>query len=585
MRSLLRAVAVVAVVVMILACHLSRQKQPQAAPAPERRAHAPAASGPLSACEHGFTMSGTGVPPGFDYPQADGTVAKWVKDPPRDGHRQRGHAYCLFAGLNQPVMGVPAWRRFETATQAFPFQYNLWVVHGPDGSPLEPSAATQPPAQSFTINDSRSLASGKAGDIRNRGPIYTINDKIANDPKYLQCRQPKYDKDRNFLGYTLKDGKLFQSNGDIMIAVVAYNEAAMKYLRKEKLANAETLDGQLPPTATSPPAFGPKMPYESVVIKVMYWPVAGGWYSRTALPVWDWDANRPGSDSDGQYAGYEMQKFWTRAVAISGGEMPPTADVTFLYGVRDKDAKYLLPQNTYKSAPVVALDRFYFKNFSQIEFDLLSPCDQALLHASSYWAYNRPFVGGDSLVMIAMHIMTKEQQEWTFQSAWWHPDALGCPKSDDRCGYQPVNDPSSDSSWRNYMMTTTYGMLQKPKFHNSYVPPHTTDPPQLWPVAYNPYIELAATHPITTNCMNCHHRAAWPPDNPDQKPDRGRASSYLQTTQNFPNVLENFLQINKVFNGLLMADSMWGLSDRAGYPTAIKPVASSEKKTQTGASK
>src|SRR5205823_1693959 len=199
----------------------------------------------------------------------------------------------------------------------------------------------------------------------------------------------------------------------------------------------------------------------------------------------------------------------------------------FLYGVLGANStpSNLTPlgPNTYNTAQVVGLDRFYSKKFTDAEFKALSACDHALLDASAYWAYKRSFQIQDSLALVAMHIMTKEpQSDWTFQSAWWHPDAQACTTTGNTrfCGGRPASVPGGDTKWQNYMMTTTYGMIQKTDktaHPNIYAPPDTKQPPQVWPVAYNPYIELAASHPITTNCMNCHHRAAWPPDT-TQKP-------------------------------------------------------------------
>jgi len=584
MRSPLRAVAFATVLIMILGCKMAREEKAQKPHQAARRGQTTGRpdAPTLSACGSPFPppTADTQFPPNFDYPQSATTLSQWVVNPGRNGHRQQAHAYCLFAGLNLPVMGVPAWRRWKTASQAFPYQYNKWIPHSADGSALPQLEASQP----NTINESRGGAQGKPGDIRNPAPIYLVKDTVAK--KYPQCTVAVYDKNQNLLGYKLKDGEMFQSNGDIMIAVVAYNKAAFDNITGKNLGNAATLDNWLPKQPTDPPSLGPEMPAQSIVLKVMYWPVAGGYDSKThnpnmtALPVWNWDANRPGSASDGQYAGYEMQKFWKTAVAVSGaGTTQATADVTFLYNVRDSDGKPL-NSNTYNAAPVVGLDRFYRKPFSDTEFNLLSPCDQALLHASANWAYNRDFQGGDSLVMIAMHIMTKEQQDWTFQTAWWHPDALACPAANNRyCKWRPGSVPSADSSWKNYMLTTTYGMPQQSGQPNYSAPSNTKYP--TWPVAYNPYIELAASHPITTNCMNCHHRAAWPPDNPILKPDRGRASAYLQKDPANPNPLEQFATIDSrfkgLFNGLTMVDSMWGVSDRAGYPKTGTPASGGSK--------
>ena len=178
-----------------------------------------------------------------------------------------------------------------------------------------------------------------------------------------------------------------------------------------------------------------------------------------------------------------------------------------------------------------------------------------------------------------MHIMTKEQQDWTFQSLWYHPDA---DKSDDcrYCKSRPTN--LTDKTFRHYLLTTTYGTTQQEGNNNYYSPPNTQPGAPIWPVAYNPYIELAASHPITTNCMNCHHRAAWSPFLPG-KPAEGRQSSYLQESPPNPNPLEVFQENNAIFNGLLTLDAMWAVSDRGGYPLGSKP--STKKGSSKGSSK
>jgi hypothetical protein len=294
----------------------------------------------------------------------------------------------------------------------------------------------------------------------------------------------------------------------------------------------------------------------------MFWPVKKGGF--TALPVWDWDANKPGSAADGKYAGYEIQSIWKRAVAITDLPNPmPPPKIQYLYGVYDNAGTKQIGPITYDNTAfqVVSVKDFYHRQLNQAELRELSPCDRALLDASAYWAYNRAFEPGDYIVLVAMHIMTKEQPEWTFQSLWYHPDA----DKSDTCRYcknRPTNLPNKDQTFRHYLLTTTYGTTQQSGSNNYYCPsPNPKDCAHIWPVAYNPYIELAASHPITTNCMNCHHRAAWPPIASQQKP----ASSYLQEAPANPNVLEVYPWNATIFNGLLTLDAMWAVSDRAGY--------------------
>jgi len=566
MRQCLRGLAIaVTLALVLLACHVS---QPSPTPAPTPSTDTRIKLDTPSSCDNLTPPSGSQFPSGFDYPQTSATVQSWVDNPNGDGGRTRLHAYCVFAGLNQivPGLGVPTWRAWGTSTQAFPYQYNPWLGGSTSGN----AAGAKP----VTINQARSQARGTLGAIINPAPIYGVNQAIVSNPQYQQCLQPIANTNPQL--YSLKDGQVFESNGDIMIAAVSYNLPALNNIlaQSQTLYNAVTLDGQLPPLATSPSNSIQSFPSSSIVLKVMLWPVNGGgstWNAVTALPIWDWNANAPGSSSDGQYAGYEMQKFWTQAVAISSGPLPPSPGpqrVQFLYGVLDANGNPLGP-NTYSSAQVVGLDRFYTLKFSDAQLAALSPCDHAILDASAYWTYNRAFQSIDSLALIATHIMTKEQSDWTFQSAWWHPAAYGCSGVNSRfCGNQPASVPGGDTTWKNYMMSSTYGMQQRVGHSNYYAPPDTQQPPKIWPVAYNPYIELAASHPITTNCMNCHHRAAWPPDTPATKPDQGRSSAYLQSSPANPIPLEVFASSNQVFNGLLMVDSMWAVSDRAGYPAS-----------------
>jgi hypothetical protein len=253
-------------------------------------------------------------------------------------------------------------------------------------------------------------------------------------------------------------------------------------------------------------------------------------------------------------------------------KVPPI--IRYLYGVYDSDGKNQIGPVTYNNTTqisppafqVVSVNDFYHRQLNAADLSALSTCDRALLDASAYWAYNRAFQPGDYIVLVAMHIMTKEQQDWTFQSLWYHPDA----DKSDTCRYcksRPTN--LADKTFRHYLLTTTYGTTQQEGNDNYYSPPNTKPGAPIWPVAYNPYIELAASHPITTNCMNCHHRAAWPPFL-SGKPDEGRQSSYLQESPPNPNPLEVFQENNPIFNGLLTLDSMWAVSDRGGYPLSTK---------------
>jgi hypothetical protein len=277
------------------------------------------------------------------------------------------------------------------------------------------------------------------------------------------------------------------------------------------------------------------MPSGSVALKPMMWPVRGD--GLTALPVWD----GPTSDN-GSYAGYEIQGLWPRAVAISTtASALASADVTYLHGVWTNNTSSRRPLGplTYRAAPVVSIQHFYHFRFPSL--DGMAPCDRAILDASAYWAYGREFRPGDYLAVVAMHIMTKEQPAWTFQSVWWHDRPDAGPYAANR-----PNIPASQAPgpWRHYLLASTYGIPAQPNGTS-------------WPVQFNPYIELAAAHPIRTNCMNCHHRAAWG--------SGGNGASY--EARPGPDALAIFQLNNPIFNGLLGVDSLWSISDRATGPS------------------
>jgi hypothetical protein len=460
------------------------------------------------------------IPANFDYPQPPGTIEKWVAA--GDQARARTHGWYLWAALNSGA-GEPVWRSWCTSTQAFagntpsPSPSPSATITADDGTKLIGGTLAGPPTLPMR---QRKFLNGTDPINFPYPPEYPLPAEVLKRYGKTQCVQP------GTPGPSLADGPTFENNGDIMVAGVTYDQAAYDWIRSKGLYQTATLQGLLPKGSAQ--AEMPVMPRDSIVLKPMMWPVPKGGF--VALPVWD------DQQSDrGQYAGYENINMWPRAVALTTTPQAQVipASVSFLHGVK----YHALPlgPNVYQKPQVVGTDQFYHYEPNLATMDA---CDRAILDASAYWAYGRMFQPGDQLVMIAMHMITKEQDAWTFQSVWWHDKPDQGPYAANR-----PNIPASQAPgpWRHYLMTSTYGFPAVPK--------GTT-----WPVAYNPYIELAADHPIRTNCMNCHHRAAAPNGN----------SSYLANPG--PGPLDIYLQSDRIFNGLLKTDSMWAISDRVPVP-------------------
>lgn len=452
-------------------------------------------------------------PEGFDYPKQTPEVEQWVKK--REEQRIREHGWYLWAGLNKPTPdGMPVWRTWPTSTQAYAVDAGLKQIN--------------PPQVNMIAKNQANMLRGEEPINFNVPPYYPVPNFVQKN--YQDCVS----------GDQIKDGATFESNGDIMVAGVIYNSTAFSTIRERKLYLASTLDDlNKPGKPNDPPKHIEQFPRESIVLKPMLWPVKGTGY--TPLPVWD---DLPASADQGKYIGYEIvgtkrRPKWWRAVAITAQpeRRVKQRNVQYLYDVYRRKGGARLGPITYRSAKVVPVESFYHFRFSQEALNKLSACDRAILDASAYWAYKRPFQAGDYLVLIAMHIITKEQHYWTFQSVWWHDQPDKGPYATQRPNIPPEKAPGP---WRHYLLTSTYGITQLKN-------------PKKLPITYNPYVELAAGHPIRTNCMNCHHRAAWPHDN----------SNYEALGPHTPDALDVFTMDNPIFKGLLTVDSMWAMSDRA----------------------
>lgn len=423
-------------------------------------------------------------PAGFDWPANPATIEKGIAR--RDWPALRTHAWNLWAGVNiASADGKPLWWSWPTSTPAF---YN------PTPAPALAATASAP---------------GNARSLKHRNHLNTpIN---LDGPVYPP---PVIDGDTCTTGNpgpkdepaALPDGTQFQSNGDIMIAGVVYNRDAFDWIRGQSLYKAETLDAQLKAGKANIAPF----PAKAIVLKHMYWPARGD--GPTALPVWH-PEKYPATDR--HYIGYEL---WKDAVAIdvSGKPVPPNSfvEVDYLHHILQSDRTSPLPV-AHQKARRVSLDQFYHHRIDAAELKGMTTNDRNILNASACWLFNRPFHAGDYLVSVAMHMITKEVPDWALQSFWWSDRPDQGPFAADRPAISKAKAPGP---WRHYLLTLDYG-IEVPAAK----PVEKSD---MLPVAFNPYIELAAGHPIQTSCRNCHTRAAWPSGFPPLTPPRVPAASY-----------------------------------------------------------
>jgi len=135
---------------------------------------------------------------------------------------------------------------------------------------------------------------------------------------------------------------------------------------------------------------------------------------------------------------------------------------------------------------------------------------------------------GDELIMVGMHIASKQTPEWLWATFWWRgPDDENL--SGDFWTCQDAQRPESIASiprWRNYSMDVTASLnLLKPKLAPNDKDRKCGSPPVLGgtdrgPLAnqeylatYNPFVEADFTHGLKSSCVNCHARASTAENN------------------------------------------------------------------------
>ncbi|MES3023770.1 MAG: hypothetical protein V4857_19565 [Pseudomonadota bacterium] len=404
-------------------------------------------------------------PKGYGYLEPGEVLALKAAVKKGDNAVVREHGWRLWAGIMQPAAGMdwPVWYTWPNGTDAFAGKAALLA-----GT----AAATMPPKRHMGRLGGGTLNPVMVANI----PLYPIPAQVIK--AYPAATDPK--KCNN----VVCDGIHFAFNGDIMIATESLSKEALDFIRdpKQPVYKKSTLDTLYSKADPSKRVHNLDAPPSYVVTKHMYWPVKAK--GLTALPVWHDDFDAKYQD----YAGYEK---WKTVAAIdpSGKQVGKSAQVSYLHGVTTSEGK---PWPTItKRAKVVGLQDFYHHRVTQADWDSFDEADKAIINAASYWLSNQPFGVGDYLVTVAMHINTKEIPSWGLQSVWWSDLPDSTPYAANRPAGLTAKGP-----WKHYLLTEAYGIPEKGN-------------PKQVPVATNPYIELVS-HPVATNCYNCHVRAGWP---------------------------------------------------------------------------
>lgn len=247
-----------------------------------------------------------------------------------------------------------------------------------------------------------------------------------------------------------------------LITRAHYNLPAYRHIRRNQLQFGRRLaamEGEVP-------AF----PRDSTVVKSVWWPVPE--HGAVALPVWDPDINEP-------RRGGNPYTSWARAVGV-------TQEIAHA-----EQADVSLMSKVYWGVGVVNIKAFCNVILDKPLAAKINADPEA--RRLAVILLGRPLRAGDALVLVAMHIATREMTDWVWSTLWWHDRS--------EAGVFATLRPSSvRGPWQHYLMSVAF---------DRELPREADGGPH---VAFNPWLEgrfadQGGGNGTVSNCMSCHSRA------------------------------------------------------------------------------
>jgi hypothetical protein len=367
---------------------------------------------------------------------------------------------------------------------------------------------------------------------------------------------------------------LLANNGDGVVNLsthetVSYSPPSASYAIGNKIFKATTLAGYAQKGMTDIPDF----PDDAINVKPVFKILpAGSQKTKTKFAIATWHGSISTLDSF-------PQKDWKTCVYvdITNKSKGDGSQLPFVYDSKTSvaTAPPATPGATYNLDDFIHFtmndeDAYYFnKEFSE--------------NASNPLKAEK----GDIAILVAMHVTTKENKRWTWQSFWWAPDPVNPPSPSSKAiaAQRPAQLTGAPA---HYAMTVAYYMVN-PKEPYASTTPVTGNPN----IGFNPYLEASfgpdatgkfsvfgpdiarsfvqtpagKTIPtyvgVRTNCMSCHISASVAPS--------VSAGPNASNTQYFGDTYIGFN--DKMFNGQLRVDFAWSIVaniDTTGWAAFVK---------------
>lgn len=240
-------------------------------------------------------------------------------------------------------------------------------------------------------------------------------------------------------------------------------------------------------------------PNTSIMTKPVFWIVSGT--QPTMVPYW----NGLGSNASTNTANPANPTWKQCVLADPTGQAKNDQDRICNEG---QPGQTTMKAGTYQVVPVSAMPAqsgFYAFKLSQQEVDDLKQFADELGNSN---VSTSQVAAGDFALLVAMHVSTREIDNWTWQTFWWQPNPSQLAADPPTAMSPPSSIPRP---WNQYAACTAYYMVTPPGSPNG--------SPRL---CYNPYLETDLTGldnkdqtvtngtGVQSNCMTCHRAAAWP---------------------------------------------------------------------------
>lgn len=248
-------------------------------------------------------------------------------------------------------------------------------------------------------------------------------------------------------------------------ASVIFNQQAADHVRSQCLANGSG-STRTAPCSTLPVSGKIKEFQRGAVVLKTFWELVVNEKGIGRLSTW-------------------KQELWNRIQQANDHDITRFHNISALKIDLSSTSPTTCENRDYRDGEIVPLSCFYAIQVSQDDVDALRASPQGLVAIS-----DMGILPGDYLVLVALHVTTKEIPEWAWATFWW--DNHGA--SDARAAGRPKN---VKPQWSHFLMETTL---------SGTTPLETDGGPK---ICFNPYLETSLPNGAISNCLQCHSKAAY----------------------------------------------------------------------------